>query len=171
MVPVTYNPQNHVEVLLDLIGQKSRPRLRSAVRSQSDIRWLCHGSAYRKTSYTASGHQLPPHKRRLTRAKSVWWQLIDIVDMISIIMFDMSTHDFACRQEHYMILMWCQCNVVMCSVASYNMQEIRQFPLELSQSVEACIPVNHLDHWEVACLQITVECHYKEVQCSTILHK
>ena len=105
MVPVTYNPQNHVEVLLDLIGQKSRPRLRSAVRSQSDIGWLCHGSAYRKTSYTASGHQLPPHKRRLTRAKSIWWQLVDIVDMISIIMFDMSTHDFACRQEHY-ILLW-----------------------------------------------------------------
>ena len=100
VVPVTYNPQNHVEVLLDLIGQKSRPRLRFAVRSQLDIRWLCHGSAYRKTSCTASGHQLPSHKTRLTRAKSIVWQLIDIVDMISIIMFDMSTHDFACRQEH-----------------------------------------------------------------------
>ena len=98
---MTYNPQNHVEVLLDLIGQKSRPRLRSAVRSQSDIRWLCHGSVYRKTSCTASGYKLPPHKRRLTHAKSIWWQLIDIVNMISTIMFDMSTHNFACRQEHY----------------------------------------------------------------------
>ena len=75
----------------------------------SDIRWLCHGLGYRKTSCKASGHQLAPHKRRLTHAKSIRWQAID--NMISIIMFDKSTHDFACWQEHCPQYLW---DVITC---------------------------------------------------------
>ena len=45
-----------------------------------------------------------------THAKSIRWQVIDIVDMISIIMFHMTTHDFACRQEHYIFRMFTPVN-------------------------------------------------------------